>query len=427
MTKLINLKIVLFIFLLAGVSYSQQEGDRILAVVGNEIILESDFQYQIQLYARQNQLSQIPPSLAQQIFQQMITEKIIYARAVQENITVTDDEINRELQFRIESLAGQLGGYSMVEEMYGMSIGKLRILLRDELAKNLRAEKLKRTKFSGGIRVTDREVREFYEIYKDSLPPASSEYEISHILLTRSISDAEKNEAQSKAFQLLDSISNGADFSILASQYSDDRGSATNGGNLGPATRGMFVKNFEEALFSMNVGEISQPIETEFGYHIILLDRIDGDTRTSRHILVKYPRLESSDMETILTLKDIKSRIERGDITFEEAAMEYSQDEITKDRGGYLGFVPIERLEDEVVEALQKINDGEITEPVRIGDATSYGYEILKRIAYSPSHNLTLEQDYDRIKRFASFYKENKELEKWINEIRETIFVDVKF
>lgn len=414
-------------FLLAGVSYSQQEGDRILAIVGNDIILESDFQYQIQLYARQNQLSQIPPSLAQQIFQQMLTEKIIYARAVQEDITVTDDEINRELQFRIESLAGQLGGYSMVEEMYGMSIGKLRLLLRDELAKNLKAEKLKRTKFSGGIRVTDREVREFYELYKDSLPPASSEYEISHILLTRSISEAEKNEAQLKAFQLLDSLNNGADFSILASAYSDDRGSATNGGSLGPATRGMFVKNFEDALFAMNVGEISQPVETEFGYHIILLDRIDGDSRTARHILIKYPRLESSDMETVLTLKEIKARIERGDITFEEAATEYSQDEVTKDKGGYLGFVPIERLEDEVVEALQKISDGEITEPVRVGDDFSYGYEILKRIAYSPSHDLTLEQDYERIKRFASFYKENKELEKWINEIRETIFVDVKF
>lgn len=419
--------ITVIFLLLSSAIYPQQEGDRIIAIVGNEIILESDFQYQVQLYARQNKLTQIPPALAQQIFQQMLTDKIIYAKAVQEGIEVTDDEISRELQYRIESLSNQVGGITALEGIYGMSIGKLRIILRDELAKNLKADKLKRKKFSGGIKVSDREVREFFNTYSDSLPPASEEYELSHIAVTRSISQAEKDEARQKALRLIDSLNNGADFSALAKKYSDDEGSAVNGGNLGPGKRGMFVKNFEDALFSLSIGEISQPVETEFGYHIILLDEIDGEIRTARHILIKYPRLESSDMETLLMLSDVKSQIERGDITFEEAAAKYSQDESTKSNGGYIGFVPVERLSEDVTKALEKISDGQITEPIRIGDDFSYGYEILKRISYVPSHKLNLEQDYDRIKKLASFFKEGKEMEKWVNEMRETIYVDVKF
>ncbi len=173
-------------------SYAQQEGDRILAVVGNEIILESDLQYQLSLYARQNKLTQIPPQLAQEIFNSLITDKIILAKAQQDSIEVTDDEVTKELDNRIKSLIDQVGSQSRLEEIYAMSIVKIRMLLKEDLKKRMMTERLKRQKFGSGVKSTDREVREFYKTYQDSLPKATEEFEIAHIYLERKISDAEK-------------------------------------------------------------------------------------------------------------------------------------------------------------------------------------------------------------------------------------------
>ncbi|MBL7128365.1 MAG: peptidylprolyl isomerase [Ignavibacteria bacterium] len=424
--KIIILSLLLFTFTFIN-SYSQAEGDRILAIVGNDIILESDFQYQVQLYAQQNQLTQINPLLAQQIFQQMLTDKIVLAKAIQDSIEVTDDEVNRELDFRITSLIEQFGSIQRIEELYGMSLGKIKITLREELAKKLMTDKLKRKKFAGGIKVSDKEVREFFRTYQDSLPPASEEFELSHIFLIRKITDTEKKYAEDKANLILDSIKNGVDFSELAKRNSDDTQSAIEGGDLGFATKGSFVKPFEDALLSLKEGEVSEIVETEFGYHIIKLTEKIGDKLRSSHILIAYPRFESSDLETISFLNDLKTKIDNNEITFEDAAKQYSQDTISNKDGGYIGFVPVERLDSAVLEEIDVLDIGGITKPVRIGTDLNYGYEILKVISNNPEHKLTFENDYDVIKSFTLFYKENEEMEKWINELRETIYVDVKF
>jgi len=425
--KKIIVLIILAYVTLFGNSFAQQfEGDRILAIVGNDIILESDFQYQVQLYAQQNQLTQISPLLAKQIFQQLLTDKIILAKAIQDSIEVTEEEINRELDYRINSLIEQFGTVQMIEEIYGMSLGKIKITLREDLAKKLMSDKLKRRKFAGGIKVSDKEVREFFETYQDSLPPASDEYELAHIFLIRKITDAEKKYAKDKALEILDSIKNGYDFSELAKRNSDDEQSAVNGGDLGYARKGSFVKPFEEALFSLEVGGVSDIVETEFGYHIIKLNEKIGSKLKCQHILVGFPRFESSDLETVSFLKDLKSKIDNNEITFEEAAKQYSQDSLTINEGGYIGIFPIDRLDSTVIEEIEVLDINEISNPVRLGSDLNYGYEILKVLDIKPAHELTLEGDYDRIKQYALIFKENEEMEKWINELRKTIFVDVK-
>jgi peptidyl-prolyl cis-trans isomerase SurA len=425
--RLFGIFVLTLAMLTSAASFAQNEGDRVIAIVGNDVILESDFQYQLQLYARQNQLPQIPPQVAQQIFQQMITDKIIYAKALQDSVEVTDDEINRELDFRIQSLTQQMGSMQRLEEVYGMSIARIRLQLKDDLTKKLLADKLRRQRFSGGIKVTDKEVNEFYQTYRDSLPPASSEYEISQIFLTRKVSEPERQAALQTARQILDSIRMGVSFEELARRNSADVASGQNGGDLGTAGRGAFVKPFEDAVFSMREGEVSEPVETEFGIHIIRLDSKTGETVRSRHILIPFPKLESSDFETINFLKDLREKILSGAMTFEEASKQYSENEESRVKGGYEGFVAVERLDSAEIDALRKISDGEITEPIKIGSDNNYGYSILKRHSYSEGHNLTLAGDYDKIKRYAEFFKENKELEKWINEIRESIYVDIRY
>ncbi|MCU0373280.1 MAG: SurA N-terminal domain-containing protein, partial [Ignavibacteria bacterium] len=189
-TKLFrNIVLSLSFMLLCFNASAQQEGDRILAIVGNDVLLESDLQYQMQLYARQNQLQSISPALVQQIFQQMITEKIILAKAEQDSIEVKDEEVSRELEYRIKSLVEQVGSEQRIQEIYGMPLVKIRLMLKDDLIKKIKSDKLRRKKFSSQVKVTDKEVRDFYREYGDSLPPASKEYEMYHIYLNRKLTE----------------------------------------------------------------------------------------------------------------------------------------------------------------------------------------------------------------------------------------------
>lgn len=418
--------ITLAAVMIPQMTYAQKEGDRIIAVIGNDIILESDLQYQVQMYMRQNQMTEVPPALVQQLFQSMVNERIITAKADQDSIIVKPEDINKELDYRMKSLLEQLGSEDKIEQAYGMTIGKIRILLKDDLEKKLKSDKLKRKKFPNGIKASDKEVKDFFAQYRDSIPEATTEYEIAHLYLTRTVTDDEKKIAYDKAKQILDSIKSGVNFEDLARRNSDDVQSAKQGGDLGFAKRGMFVKEFEEVLFNLKAGEISDIVETEYGYHIIKATDKRADQVRSSHILVMYPKLESNDFQTISKLKDIKADILSGKITFEDAVKKYSQEKETADKGGYLGFVNAEKLDSNVAAELKIMSPGQISDPLRVGDERNYGYELMKVISIKPAHKLSLETDYDKIKKYAEFFKENTEMDKWLKDIRRTIFIDIK-
>ena len=424
--NIIKIFTALIIIFTCTLSYGQLEGDRVIAVIGNDIITESDFQYQVQLYARQNQLNEINPYIAQQIFQSMLTNKIILAKAEQDSIFVTEDEVLRELDQRLKGMIAQVGSEERLVEVYGMSVPKIKLLLKEELQKSIKIDRMKRKKFQGGIKVSEKEIKEFYNTYKDSLPDQSDEYELAHIILSRKVSEAEKTAAKNIALELLDSVKQGLDFSELARKYSGDSMSAIQGGDLGYAKKGTFVKEFEEAVYSLKPGEVSDIVETEFGYHIIKLNEKQGDKVKSQHILIKFPKLESSDFETIAFLKELKSKINDGQVTFDSAAKEYSEDMNTKLKGGYIGLIPAEQLDSNTLGILNALSPGQISDPVRIGSSEQYGYELFKLIRINPSHKLSLTTDYEKIKNYAVTFKESKEMEKWIEEMKETIYVDIR-
>lgn len=146
MKRLKTLTALIFIFT-ATLVYGQAEGDKVIAVIGNDIITESDFQYQVQLYARQNQLREINPYIAQQIFQSMLTNKIILAKAEQDSIIVTEDEVLRELDQRLKGMIAQVGSEEKLIEVYGMSMPKIKLLLKEDLQKSIKIDRLKRKNF----------------------------------------------------------------------------------------------------------------------------------------------------------------------------------------------------------------------------------------------------------------------------------------
>jgi len=416
-------------FFLAALNsvHAQKEGDRIIAIVGNDIILESDLQYQMQMYARQNNLTSLNPAIAQQLFQQMLTDKIILAKAEQDSVVVKDEEVNKELDYRLKSLIQQVGSEQRIQEVYGMPLVKIRLTLKEDLVKKMMSDKLKRKKFSNPIKVSDKEIRDFYNAYKDSLPPANEEIEMSHIFMSRKITESEKQVSKTIALQILDSVKAGTDFSDLARRNSDDKGSAVNGGDLGFAKKGVFVKEFEDALNRLSVGEVSDVVETEFGYHIIKLIEKKGDLLKASHILVTFKKSAESDFSTISLLNGIKDSVESGKLTFEKAAALYSQDVETNTKGGYIGFVPVDKLDSNYVTELNNLRIDEISKPLRTGDDSNYGYELIKIKSKSAPHKLTLETDFEKIKKYASSLKENKAYLEWIEELKKSIYVDTKF
>lgn len=297
-------EIFVMLALFAGIAFGQAKPvlDEVAAVVGNQIILKSELDYQVQLAAYQNKLNPDDPALRHRILEAMIDDKLILTQAILDSVTVSDDEVDRQLQQRIQNLIKQVGSKEKVEQIYGMSISKIQNEFRDDMRKQLIIQKEKEDKF-GDMKVSPLEVREFYNEYKDSLQEVPEEITLSHIFMIPKPSPKAKAEAYAKAEALEDSLKHGANFAELAKKYSQDPGSASDGGDLGWANRGQFVPEFEHALYALKPGEISGIVETQFGYHIIQLLQRRGDMAHARHILIKIPLLPS-DNDSVITLLD---------------------------------------------------------------------------------------------------------------------------
>ena len=421
--KLLILVLAAFISLKA---YSQGEGDKIIAIVGNDIILQSDLNFQLYSYMQQNGIQQISNEMVEQVFQGLITDKLMLAKADQDSIYVSAEEVNKQVDGRIKEFVAQFGSEKNVEDAYGLTIPKIRNLLKEQTERNIKISRVKQEKFGYGINVSKPEVTKFFNDYRDSLPPVPETYDLVQIVRIPKITEDAKFMAKQKAEQLLDSLKSGRDFSELAKLYSDDSLSAIQGGALGKAKKGSFVKEFEDAAFLLQPGEISGIVETEFGYHIIKLNDKTGDFITAQHILVKFPRLEAADFTEINFLKDLKTRINSGELTFNQAAVLYSQEPKSAADSGHIGKVSINNLDSLEIITLRDLNTGEISEPVKVGDDRFYGYYMYKVKERIPEHAATLESDYEIIQQYAQRYKEQKMLAEWLDELKKTIYVEIK-
>lgn len=415
-------EVFVVLVLFAGTAYSQAKPvlDKIAAVVGNEIILKSELDYQVQLVAYQNKLNPDDPALRKRILDAMVDDKLILAQAILDSVTVTDDEVNRQLDNRIQNLIKQVGSQEKVEQMYGMSISKIRSEFRDDMRKQLIIEKEKQDKF-GDLKVSPLEVRQFYEEYKDSLQQVPEEVTISHIFMIPKPSGKAREEAYAKAEALLDSLKHGADFAELAKKYSQDPGSAADGGDLGWAKRGQFVPEFEHAVYALKPGEISGIVETQFGFHIIQLIERRGDLVHARHILITIPHLTSDDDSVIAVLDTLREHAMHG-ASFAVLAREYSEDKDTRDLGGDLGTVSIDQLEPSFLKTVNDLKVGEISKPVKVNVGNSYGYHIVYLRDRIPAHKVSLNENYSRLEKMALNMKQNNAYAKWIDQLKKQVY-----
>ncbi len=421
-----KLKIIIVSLLLTAAAFSQEVLDRIVAVVDNEIILQSELEFQMNLFAAQRRMDPNTPGLRDQILNNMIDEKLIYAQAQLDSIEVTEEEVEQRIDYQIETFKQQYGSIQRMEEIYGMSIEKIKRELHDDVKKNLMVQKLQQKKF-GTIEATRREVEEFFETYKDSIGMIPEKLKIYHIFRNPKASERIKKKARELAQALLDSLKAGADFAELAKKYSDDPGSASQGGDLGFVKRGIFYPEFEAVAFSLKKGELSGVVESPVGYHIIQMLERRGESVHTRHILIKIKPDEDADLETIEFLSALRDSIIQGKGTFQEYAKKYSEDKETAPFGGELGTFYINQLDKNLLDIVSKLKEGEISFPRRLNySPTTYGYHIVYLKSRVPQHPANLDEDYKEIKQLADEYKKQKEYERWIKEIKKKIFWEIR-
>ena len=386
-----KIKFALVLTLIAVSLYAQQTLDKIVAVVDNEIILQSELEFQVGIFASQRQLDPNTPGLKKQILNSMIEEKLIYAQADLDSVTVTEDDINQRIDYQINSFTQQYGSIANIEKIYGMSIDRIKRELRDEVRKSLMSQRLQEKNF-GKVQATRREVEDFFNTYKDSIGTIPEKVVIYHIFQNPKASEKLKKKFYDKAVELLDSIKAGKDFSELAKKYSDDPGSAAQGGDLGFVKKGVFYPEFEEAAFKLNVGELSGIVESPIGFHIIQMLERRGESINTRHILVKIKADENADLQTIDFLSEIRDSIQKGFGTFQEFAKKYSEDKESAPFGGELGTYYINQLDKALLDAVGKLKQGEIGYPRRLEYAPgTYGYHIVWLKSRVPQHMADLE------------------------------------
>jgi peptidyl-prolyl cis-trans isomerase SurA len=421
-----KLKITLLWLMLLSVAIPQEVLDKIVAVVDNEIILQSELDFQTNIYARQRGIDPNKPGLKRQILNSMIEDKLVYAQSELDSTQVTEDEISQRIDYQIKVFQQQYGSIQKIEELYGMSIEKIKRELRDDVRKNLMIQKLQQTKF-GDVEATRREVEEFFNNFKDSIGVIPEKLTIYHIFKNPKANSQVKKKARELAEALLDSLKAGADFATLAKKYSDDPGSASQGGDLGFVKRGMFYPEFEAAAFSLNVNEISGVVESPVGFHIIQLLERRGESIHTRHILIKIEPDENADLEAIQFLTDLRDSVVNGDATFQDLAKRYSDDKETAPFGGSLGTFYLNQLDKNLLDIVSKLKEGEISFPKRLEYAPgTYGYHIVYLEKRIPQHPASLEEDYAQLKQLASEYKKQKKYEEWMKDLKKKIYWEIR-
>jgi peptidyl-prolyl cis-trans isomerase SurA len=419
-------RIILFFILLTVSSYSQEVLDKIVAVVDNEFVLKSELDFQTNMLAAQKKVDPNSPELRKQVLNAMIEEKLIYAQANFDSITVTDEEVTNRINYQIEVFKQQYGSVERVEQIYGMSIEKIKRELRDDVRKNLMIQKLQEKNFST-IEASRREVEDFFETYKDSLGLIPEKVTISHIFRNPKSTETNKEKYRKFAQSILDSIKMGADFAEMAKKYSEDPGSAVQGGDLGFVKRGVFYPEFEAAAFNLEPNEISGVIESPVGFHIIQMLERRGESIKTRHILIKVKIDEQADLNTISFLSEIRDSIVNKFGTFDEYAKKYSEDKDTAPFGGELGTFYIGQIDKQLLDAVSKLKEGEISFPRRIEySEDNYGYHIVYLEKRTPQHLANLEVDYPEIKKLAEDYKKQKKYSEWIESLKDKIYWDVR-
>jgi peptidyl-prolyl cis-trans isomerase SurA len=407
--------------------------DKIVAKVGSEYILLSEVEEEYS-YA----LSKDPTldeDIKCRILDNIIANKIMVYQAQLDSIDVPDSEVELQLNYRFDAVLQMMNNdEAFFAEEYGATVEEMKNRYRDDQRQKMLAEKMQ-YKLISDIEITPKEVKEFIQkIPTDSLPYFKSEMEISEIIVKPQVNEEERQKAFSRATDIYNKIKSGEiSFGEAAKKYSADPGSALREGDLGFAKRGAYVPEFEAAVFTGKKDELMEPVETEYGFHIIEVIERRGNSVRARHVLVK-PQITYEDEEKARKLLDsIRNLIINDSLTFQEAVSKYSD----KDTPSYSNsgrvknantnntFFQADDFDPDTYFAVFDLPTNGVSKVVEIKTppAGDKAYRLLQVNSKTKPHKASIKEDYDKLANYAKESKRAEIFQKWLAEKKKVTYI----
>ena len=438
-TKLAHMRNIIFkvcssLALLAIVFTTSQAQDnsidKIIAVVGDQVVLKSDVENRFLGYKAQGYKSG-SVDFKSEIFEDLLIEKLMIAQAQVDSIEVTEQEVENDLQRKIDMYIQRIGSKEKLEQYFKKSIIDMKNELRD-MTRNDKIKQKMQAEITKNISATPAEVRDLYsKISQDSLPTIPGEMQIQQITRSPKITNTEKDRIREKLRNLRDKIMKGANFATLAVLYSEGP-SAPRGGELGFTPRSDLVPEFANEAFNLKPGKVSKIVETEFGFHIIQLIDRKGERINVRHILLK-PRIKQEDRVRATEILDSIADLIRNDkIKFKEAAFYYSDDKDTKQNGGLIvnpnnasSKFTKDALPPSIAKEANKLKVGEISEAFLDEQRGQETYKIIKIKSQTKPHKANLADDWSQFENMLKNKKQQILLNKWIKEKQSSTYISI--
>lgn len=425
---------LLAVLLSVSGSYAQakkQVVDKIIAKVDNYIALKSELDLAYLDMSQQQEKSGNVDRC--EVLRQVLQNKMMLAKAEIDSITVSDAQVSAELDNRLRYMVSQLGSEEEIEAYYNKPLSQFKAELRDKMREQLLVREVTQH-ITKDVEVTPSEVKRFFaRIPADQIPFFSTEVTVGHIVRMPEVSKEQKDAVRNRLNEIREQIINGeVSFAEMARKHSEDPGSAAKGGELGFWKRGELAPEYEATSLKMRPGDISKPVETQFGFHIIQLIERRGNTFNTRHILMRPNSSELDIAAAEQYLDSLRNEIVEGNISFAKAAKEYSGDQLTATSGGYFldadgsTRIPVNELDPSVFFVIDTMQTGTITKPLAY--RTQEGEDAVRIIFYESKikpHRANLRDDYQKIQAAAINEKRSKIVAKWFEEAVNDVYIDI--
>lgn len=403
--------------------------DKIIAKVDNYIIMKSDLEKAYINYLSRGELRNANAKCI--ILEQLVVNKMLVAKAEIDSVIVEDEEVQSNLRNRMDYMVSQIGSREEIEKYYKKSLEEIEANLFDDIKEQMTVQRMQQTILED-LAVTPAEVRKFFKkIPSDSLPFFSTEVSVAQIVIDPKPGKKQKDKVKKLMYELRGRILRGESFELLARQYSEDPGSASRGGQLPFYKRGELAPEFEATAMTLEEGELSMPVETQFGFHLIELQKKLGNRFQTRHILISAKSSPEDYMDAERYLDSLRTSIVNDSISFREAAKKYSDDQLTAPSGGFFTDmeqatrVSVEELDPTIFFALDTMQLGNITKPMEFQKADgSKAYRILYYKDKVPPHEATLRDDYQKISAAAKDDKQNRILSDWFEKAKDKVYIE---
>ena len=405
--------------------------DKVVAVVGNEAILESDMGQELMQLRAQGRM--IDEELRCEIFEHLLLQKLLLAQAKIDSLKVHDGSVEQEVEQRIRQFTVQLGSAQKVEEYWSKPMFEIKEQLRQFVREKNLTQQMQE-KIVGNVVITPRDVELYYKsMPADSFKMIPDQYVIQQIVKYPPSGSEARYLVREKLLELRERVLKGERFQTLAVLYSEDPGSAKRGGELGLSQREQWVKPFANAAWQLKVGQVSQIVETELGFHIIQCIDIQGDLRNLRHILIR-PKFSTETQLLASQHLDSVARLIRADsVTFERAVFLFSEDKNTRMSGGYVVNPQTQttRYEKDQLaptdyRVLRDMKVGEVSAPFASQDVNGHEiFKIIKLRELIPTHRANLALDYMVVHDEAVEKKQQEVFEAWVQKRIKSTYITV--